>query len=288
MKKALILILVLSMASSCQLYDRLFKGEVVARVGKSVLYKSDIQGLVPAGTSPDDSTYLTNQFIHSWATKHLLLSMAENQLPKSDKDVQKELDEYRTSLLVYRYERLFVEQRLDTLITEEECLKYYKDNKQSFITPFSIVKARYVKISINSPNFQIIKSLYRKTSIEDITKLEDLCYSSAEKHTDFGGEWVPVTAITKELDMDLTSCESELLKHNYLEKTHMGYSYLVYIYERIAPGSVSPYEYNIERIKESILSKRKQELISSLERNLLNDAMNNNKLIIYYSHDNND
>lgn len=287
MKKGLFLLLLLSLISSCQLYDRLFKGEVVARAGKSVLYKSDIQDLIPSGTSPEDSTYLVNQFINSWATKHLLLSMAESQLPKSDKDVQKEMDEFRTSLLVYRYERLFVEQRLDTLITDQECEQYYKDNRQSFITPFSVIKGRYVKISLSSPNFQIIKSLYRKTSPDDITKLEELCYSSADKHTDFNGEWVPLTAIAKELDMDISVCESDLAKNGYIEKTFLGYAYLVNVYEKIAPGSISPYEYNIERIKESILSKRKQELISSLERNLLNDALNNNKLLIY-SHENND
>lgn len=286
MKKALLLLFVLSLFSSCQLYDRLFKGEVVARAGKGVLYKSDIRDLIPEGTSPEDSAFLTNKFIYSWATKHLLLTMAESQLPKGDKDVQKELDDFRTSLLVYRYERLFVEQRLDTLITEEECTNYYKENKQSFITPYSIVKARYVKISASSPNYQIIKSLYRKESPSDITKLEELCYSSADKHTDFNGEWIPATVIAKELNMDISSCESELSKQSYIEKKSLGYAYLINIYERISPGKISPYEYNVARIKESILSKRKQELISNLERNLLNDAMNNNNLVIYS--DNND
>ena len=36
-----------------------------------------------------------------------------------------------------------------------------------------------------------------------------------------------------------------------------------------------------EKIKDIVINRRKQELVLSLERNLLNDAINSNKLIIY-------
>ena len=46
------------------------------------------------------------------------------------------------------------------------------------------------------------------------------------------------------------------------------------------PGEVTPLEYNAEKIREIIISRRKQELISNLQRDILNDALNNNKLKI--------
>lgn len=287
MKKLPLLLIVIISLSSCQLFDRIFKGDVVARVGKSVLYDSEIRSLVSGSTSPEDSAYIVRQYISSWATKMLLLDMAENQLSKDDKNVQKELDDFRTSLLVYRYEKQFVEQRLDTLITEEECVKYYNDNKHIFVSDVSVIRGRYIKISVNSPNYKIIKSMYRSVDIEEIMKLDDLCLSSADKYTDFGGEWIPLTSIAKELDMDIISCENELKKNDYLEKVFLGYSYLVAVYEKVSPGAITPYLYNLDIIKESILSKRKQELISSLERNLLNDALDNSKLIIYSENNDN-
>ena len=48
----------------------------------------------------------------------------------------------------------------------------------------------------------------------------------------------------------------------------------------VAPGEVTPFEYNSEKIKEIIISRRKQELLANLQRDILNDALNNNKLKI--------
>ena len=46
-------------------------------------------------------------------------------------------------------------------------------------------------------------------------------------------------------------------------------------------GEVSPFEYNVARIRETILGKRKQELLSKLEQDLLEDAHINGTLKIY-------
>lgn len=281
MKRFLTIFLLASLLSSCQLFDRLFNGEVVARLGNSVLHKSEIIDLIPKNSSPEDSARIVSRYIESWATKQLLLSMAENQLPKDAKDVDEELNDFRRSLLVFRYEKLFVEQRLDTLVTDKEREQYYKDHPQSFTAQVPIVKARYVKINSSSPNFQIIKTLYRSNMLEDIDQLEDLCYSSAEIYSNFNNEWVSLSVIAKELGMEISMCEEELMKKPYIEKSSMGLSSLVFVYDKVPSGAISPYDFNIEKIDEIIISKRKQELISNLERNLLEDAFDNNKLIIY-------
>ncbi len=281
MKRIVLIFSALLLLSSCQLIDRIFKGEVVARLGTKVLHESEIAQLIPNDASPEDSVRIVKAYINSWATKHLLLSMAEGQLSKEQKDVQKELDDYRSSLLVFRYQKIFVEQRLDTLITDSECKKYYEENTQSFIAPYSIIKARCIKINTSSPNLQVIKSLYRSTMLEDVDALREVCYSSAEKYMDFDNEWIPITVIARELDMDVDLCESELKKKPYIEKDFMGSTYLLFVYDRVAQGALSPYQYNEKKIKDIILSKRKQELILNLERNLLNDALDDNKLVIY-------
>ena len=58
------------------------------------------------------------------------------------------------------------------------------------------------------------------------------------------------------------------------------YTNVLQILEYIAPGELTPVEYNSEKIKEIIISRRKQELLSNLQRDILNDALNNNKLKI--------
>lgn len=67
MKKSVWLLLLCISLSSCRLYDSLFKGDVVARVGKDVLYSSDIESLGIRGFSPEDSAAMAERYIRSWA-----------------------------------------------------------------------------------------------------------------------------------------------------------------------------------------------------------------------------
>jgi hypothetical protein len=57
------------------------------------------------------------------------------------------------------------------------------------------------------------------------------------------------------------------------------------VLEYIKPGEVTPFEYNSEKIKEIIISRRKQELLLNLQRDILNDALDNNKLKIIEEND---
>jgi hypothetical protein len=61
----------------------------------------------------------------------------------------------------------------------------------------------------------------------------------------------------------------------------LGVTDLAYISDMMREGELAPLEYVTPQIKDFIISSRKQELISSLERDLLNDARENGKFVIY-------
>jgi hypothetical protein len=63
-----------------------------------------------------------------------------------------------------------------------------------------------------------------------------------------------------------------------METSDSLYTYLVYFFEKVPPGETPPYEYYRPRIKEIILSKRKQELIENLKKDLIEEALENNTL----------
>ncbi len=271
----------LLLLSSCQVYDRIFKGDVVARVGKEVLYVSDIKDLGIKGFSPEDSLQIVQRYVYSWAKSRLLVDMAESHLSKADRDVSAQLEEYRQQLLVYRYEQKYVQNRLDTLITEDEYLQYYQSNPESFYAQTPLIRGLYIKISNNSPNIKMIKSLYRTQNEDERDRLAELSYVSAEKSSFFYDTWMSINVLSQRLDISQGEIQSRFDSHNFMEKSYMGYTYLIYAREYISKGDLLPYEYCRSSIRDIILSKRKQELITSLERNLLNDAISSNKLILY-------
>ena len=70
--------------------------------------------------------------------------VAEKELSKSEKNVDKELEDYRRSLLKYRYEQKYVNQRLDTAVTDAQIEKYYEAHIETFKLSLPIAKARFL------------------------------------------------------------------------------------------------------------------------------------------------
>lgn len=280
MRKALLIVMLVAAISSCRLYDSLFKGDVVARAGRDVLYRSDVEALNITGFSPEDSARIVERYIVSWAKSRLLLDMAQSQLSKADRDVEAQLEEYRQQLLVYRYEQQYVEQRLDTAVTDQEYMDFYEANPASFVTHVPLMKGWYIKVSDDSPNLNPIKSIYRSRVEEDRDRLGQLCYTSAEKYY-FFEDWVGLDAVVEGAGLDVQELARVLDNRSFIEKNFLGYTYLISVDDYVPAGSLAPYEYCRERIRNHILNRRKQELIASLERNLLNDAIVSEKFVIY-------
>jgi len=254
-------------------------GQIVARVGNNVLLKSEVEYLVPPGISYDDSIAMVQQYVNSWSLKYLLIAKAEKEIPGVHGSIEREINDYRNSLLAYRYEKQYIDQRLDTLVTENEERQYYFDNQENFTSTNSVVTARVIKISSSSPNLARIKSLYRTESIDDVAELERICYNSADKYTNFDNRWVDLAAVAGEIPFDITEVEKQIKLRNYIETTDALYNYLVFFSEIINPEHIAPFEFYQQRIKEIIIGKRKQELIEKLERDLMKEALDNNTLV---------
>ena len=261
--------------------NELFRGEVVARAGDHVLHLSELEQYIPQGVSSEDSTKLARQFIDAWAQDLLLLDMAEEQLSPSEKDVTNELEDYRRTLLKYRYEQLYINQRLDTLITTEEVNSFYKENSALFRLERPIVKARYLLIPADAKS---IKNLRRLMSSEDETEVMEaasLASTSAIKYVDQADTWMDALSLAREMGMDYQKLLSGI-RNQFMEYTdENGILHLAYLTEQVPEGKTAPLEYCEDRIRELILSGRKHTLEESLEQDVLEDARKNNKYVIY-------
>lgn len=264
---------VLTMFSSCRAISRFLHGdEVVAKVSDVVLYRSDLDKVLPAGLSAEDSLLLATQYIESWASDQVFTSLAEEQLSKSEKDVTKELEDYRKALLRYRYEQLYVNERLDTSVTEAVIKEYYTSNSDKFILDRAIVKARYLNISTNSPALPQIRKKMSSSDSRDIWEADSLAYSSALKFRTWNDNWVDISVIATEFGMDNSSLMSRK-NGKWIEYVDtIGQTQLAYIIDMKDKGEMSPLEYSTPKIKDMILSARKQQLLNNLEQDLLKGA----------------
>ena len=274
--------IVLPALSSCRAISNLLhNGEVVAEVGKERLYRSDVEEVVPKGLPAGDSITLARQFIDAWASDRIYLAIAQEQLSKAEKDVTRELEEYRTSLLKYRYEQLYVNERLDTAVSDDKVEEYYESHKDNFRLERPLVKARFLRIHTESPMLETIRKKMASSDPNDLVEADSLAFSSAMMFTTWKDQWQDVIVLAREMGMPYDAMLARVKNGWVRQDDTTGVTNMAYVSSMMKTGEHAPLEYTSERIKDIIISTRKQALISSLEQDLLKDAHENGKLVIY-------
>ena len=279
---SLIIMIVLPAVVSCRAISSfLSNDEVVAKVGKEKLYRSDLEKVVPKGISPHDSSRLASQYIFSWASDRVYLTIAEQQLSKSEKDVARELEDYRKSLLKYRYEQLYVNERLDTAVSQDHLEEYYQSHQDRFVLQRPIVKARFLNISADSPNVGLLRRKMSSDEVNDLIEADSIAFSSAVRYTTWAEKWIDAATLAREYSADYTDILSKM-NRGWIEVTDtLGYVRLSYVHDMMNKGKIAPLEYCAEEIKDIIISTRRQNLVMNLERDLLNEALENGEFVIY-------
>ena len=259
----------------------LFRGEVVARAGDHRLHRSELEKFIPAGVSPEDSANLAARYINAWAEDLLLVDMAEAQLSASEKDVSKELEQYRRTLLKYRYEQLYINQRLDTLVTDAEIEAFYAENPKRFVLERPVLKARLLIIPADSRQLKKIRSYMSSDDDQEVMQAEQLAFTAAIKYADMSDTWMDAITIGQELGVDYKTLLASIKKDFAEIRDDAGNLHIAYITDMVADGKTAPLDYCRDRISDLVLSARRHNLQLSLEQSLLEDARINNKFVIY-------
>ena len=277
-----IVTIVLPAIVSCRAISNFLRNdEVVAQVGMERLYRRDLDAVVPKAISSEDSVRLARQFIDAWASDRIYVAIAEEQLSKAEKDVTRELEDYRMSLLKYRYEQLYVNERLDTAVSEDMVDEYYEAHKESFKLGRPLVKARFLRIHTDSPMLENIRKKMGSSDVNDVIEADSLAFSAAMMFTTWNDEWQDITVLAGEMGMSYDSVLEKMSGGWVRQDDTTGVTNVAFVSEVVRSGEFAPIEYTAPRIKDIIISSRKQALITTLEQDLLNDARENGKFVIY-------
>ena len=146
---------------SCQNSKNGNGDRVVATVYDKTLYQSDLQSVLYEGISVNDSLVRTKSFIDNWIRRQLLIHQAENNIDKSELDFSRQIEDYRNSLIIYKYESMLIEQNLDTVVSDEEIAAYIEDNSSVDMDKESI---RYIILNLRKKELieNMNNSLYSK------------------------------------------------------------------------------------------------------------------------------
>ena len=274
--------LLLLTAVSCEMASSLVHDDQpVARVGKENLYRSEIEGRIPGMMSPEDSAGFAERYIRLWAMDRLYADVAEKQLSKAELDVSAELESYRRSLLRYRYEQRYLNDRLDTLISDRQISDYYEAHEADFTLREPLMKVRFVDIMKDSPDLDEILAMMSSDGHGDLVRADSLARVSALRYFDNSDSWMSASDLARYFGISasemLDAMDEDMI---IIEPENRGDILAAYVCDMVESGT-APLEYCTPVIRDIILSNRKHELLAALERDLLDEALDSKQFVIF-------
>lgn len=256
---------------------------VLARVYDLYLYDSDIEGIVPPNSSANDSLVIVKNFINNWIRQQLLIKQAETNLIGEEKDFKEQLETYRNSLIIFKYESLLIKQNLDTIVSNEEIENYYSKNKENFQLKSNIVKVNYVKLDKNNLYNKNIKELIkiRDTSQILLDSLRYYCEIYAKDFIIASDQWIYFDDLLNLVPLDTYNQEAYLNEHTFVDFVDNQDQYYINFLDFSIKDEYSPLDFEKENIKKLILNKRKSELIKKMRDDIFFNALNNNDIEIF-------
>jgi hypothetical protein len=238
-------------------------------------------GFIPEGITGPDSIAMVRDFKERWVRNQLLLNKAELNLTDEEKNVEQQIENYRSSLLIYAYEQSYIRQHLDTVVTSAEIENFYKENQSNFILNGALMKGVFIKIPVKSPDAYKVRQWYRSDNPDNIKSLEGYCFKYATVYDHFNDGWVKLNEVLPMIPAVPGNSESSIISRRYIETRDTAFLYFLNAKEIALSGNVSPLEIVKNDIESIILNKRKISLINELESNIYSDAQNRDHFTIY-------
>jgi hypothetical protein len=266
---------------SCSRFNKNSNDKIIARVHDEYLYASDIKNVMPDNLSGKDSIAYVNDYLNKWVRKQLLLVQAELNLTDTEKDVERQIEEYEASLLIFKYEQKFLNQMLDTMVSQSEIEDYYNNYSNNFILDRNIFKGVFVKVPRSAPSISTLRNNLRYKFDETEEDIEVYCRQHAEVYDNFSNTWRDFENMAQTLPKSIYNTESYLRYRKFDEVRDTNYYYFLRIEDFALANNTKPFDYVADDIRSIIINKRKVKLINELEANIYNDGLNHSYFNIY-------
>ena len=278
---AMIAMALLLLLGSCDFYEKNANEVVVAECYGTYLYASDLKGIVPEGVSAYDSLQRVNDFIDSWIKRRVLVHQAEKNLDKDALDVKKQLDEYRNSLVLYAYETQLINQKLDTVVSDDEIAEYYEQNKEDFKLRSTMVRAVYVILKEDCKQRDLFVKLMSDPDTLLLQNLDVQATYYAEKSFLDVDQWLRLDELTHVIPIDMLNPERFLKKNKFVAFDADDYTYMVRFEDYLLEESISPLSIERDNIRSIILTQRKKQLIERMHESTFQAAEKEHAFVKY-------
>jgi len=272
---------VLIILSSCFGGANKSSENVLARVYDEYLYESELKDIIPPGSKVKDSILIAQNYINNWISQQLILYKAQRNLLDKDMLFEKQLEDYRNSLIIYQYETKLISQSLDTIVTDMDIETYYNDNIGNFQLKDNIVKVYYARFNSEVPELRKIRRFFNSNTPEYRDSVEVYVESLADLYYLDDETWILFDDVLKYVPINTYNEEAYLKNHRRIEITDDDYVYFVHFSDFKIKDGVSPLSFEKENIRQIIINKRKLDIIGKMRDEVFQSALENSEFEIY-------
>jgi len=256
--------------------------QVLARLGDDFFYKSDLKTVLPTGLSKEDSVIFVKNHINNWAKRKILFNKALVNLgDKKQESLKQLIESYKNELFSYAYQEKIVKSSIDTFISENSIKDYYDKNKLNFKLNQEIVNARYLKINSENYNLKDVINRFRRFKKSDKIFLDSISLQFSSYYFN-DSLWINKEVFFNKLPEINDRLKQNIVKNKLFYRIQDSLElYLINIKDYKLKNDIAPFDFIKSTLKQVLLNKKKLEFISKFEKELIEDALQQNEFEFY-------
>ncbi len=213
-----------------------------------------------------------DSFIEVWTNA----MMMQDELEASDEKKAKMAD-FRSQLFRGELAQYFLTEnelmkKVDTTFLESDLQKYFDDHIEEFSLNDFIVKALFIKLPLDAPKIDEIKTAYLLKNDKDIAQVESYAKLYADDFYFDDENWVLFQELRKKIALKSVNKENLVLNRTKTYFTDKDHIYFLNVLDYKLKSDHPPFEFVKNQIKERLmaqrLNNRRNEVELTLKENL--------------------
>jgi hypothetical protein len=266
--------------SSCSSEEKRAEGDrQLAQAFNKSLYLSDLEGMIPEGMSSEDSSLIITAFRERWLRDAVMMHEAEQSIP-TDLNLDKLVRDYRASLVRLNYEKVLVEELLDSTITEVELTGFYEKNKAQYQLETPIIQCRFIKVDRSKEGVNQLQQWWNNGSLSSLEKIKAYCKENAAISQLQDSTWLKVDDIAAYMPAGILTVDNVSRRRDFVQKED-DFIYFFKVLDLVSKTEIAPFSYIEDQARKVILHRRKMKVLDDMKQKMYEEALRKKNIQTY-------
>jgi hypothetical protein len=240
--------------------------KILARVHNKELKLSELECMFPQSASGQDSSLIIQAFVNRWIKDAVLQWESERNLP-TDLNIDGLVRDYRASLVRSTYEKVLVEQLLDSVVTQTQLEDYYATNKNQYLLEKPIIRCYFIKVPYPTPEAEKLQNLWSNGSVKDTMALVDYSNRFAQIALLKSQSWYSLDEVAEQFPEGTLTADNVRSKQEFTQQDGQ-YRYYFRLFELKPRLEIAPLSYVERQARRIILHDRSRKVLEDAKEEI--------------------